>query len=447
MKSLSADIAKKQVNLSPPSLLALGFLSFIVIGTLLLMLPVSHHGDLAWMDAWFTAVSAVTITGLSTVVLNDTYTLFGQFVVLLLIQCGGLGFMTFAILAALSLSPTLRLRQQKMAQDSMGQTSLGSVHFVAQGVLFYTLFFELLGMIILTLAWLPEYGFSHALYYGLFYSISAFNNAGFSLFPDGLISYQTHYLICLTISLLYMIGGLGFIVLMDIKRQKRWRKLSVNSRLVLMTIAALNLFGFLMIWLLEAGNTATLANLSMSEQALSAWVQATVPRSSGFNTINTGEMTSASTLLTMVLMFIGGGSLSTAGGIKVGTFIVLVLSVIAFLRRQDEVRIMNYAISTENTLKALAVTVITILLIFMGLFCLLVLEPEQDFMNVLFEVVSAACTVGLSRGITSELSSGSLFILTLLMFTGRLGPLTLAYLIATPNKTRIKHPSTTIHVG
>ena len=440
---------KKQstINLSPPSLLALGFLSFILIGTLLLKLPIAHYGELSWINALFTATSAVTITGLSVVNVGEAYTTFGKVVIMLLLQCGGLGFMTFAILAALSLSSNIGLKQQVMAQETIGQTSLSKVSFTIKGVLLYSLFFEALGTVILTIAWMQEYDFAHAVFYAAFYSVSAFNNGGFSLFPNSLMSFSEHYFITFTISMLYIIGGIGFVVLMDIKRARRWKKMSPNSKLILSTIAGLNLVAFIVIWALEASNPLTLAGLSLGDQAVNAWFHATVPRSSGFNSLDMASMSDASTLVTMVLMFIGGGSLSTAGGIKVGTFIIVILSVITFLRRSEELRVFNHSVSKVTSFKAFAVVSITGILIFLGLFTLLILEPNKEFLDLLFEAVSAACTVGLSRGITSELQPASLIALILLMFAGRLGPLTLAYLIATPKKSRLKHPPTDIQIG
>ena len=442
-------INKKQnsINLSPPSLLALGFLSFIIVGTILLKLPFANHGEVDWMEALFTATSAVTITGLSVVNVGEAYTLFGKIVIMLLIQCGGLGFMTFAILAALSLSPKVGLKQQIMAQETIGQTSLARATFTVKGVFLYSLFFEALGTFILTIAWMEHYDFQHAFFYALFYSISAFNNGGFSLFPNSLMSFSDQYMVTFTISMLYIIGGLGFVVLMDIKRAKRWKALSTNSKLILSTIAGLNLFAFVTIWALEAGNPLTLAPMSIGDQALNAWFHATVPRSSGFNSLEVGNMTDASALVTMVLMFIGGGSLSTAGGIKVGTFIIMVLSVITFLRRSDELTVFKHSVPHHTTFKALAVISITFMLILTGFFTLLILEPNKRFLDLLFEAVSAACTVGLSRGVTEDLRHASQFALILLMFAGRLGPLTLAYLIATPKKSRVSHPSTEIQIG
>jgi trk system potassium uptake protein TrkH len=437
----------RTINLSPPSIIALGFLALILIGSILLILPVSHHGDVTWFQAVFTATSAVTITGLSVVNVGEAYTVFGKIVIMILLQCGGLGFMTFAILAAMSLAPKMGLRQQVMAQESIGQTSLKKISTTIKGVFLYSLFFEAIGTVILTIAWLQDYNFAQAFFYASFYSISAFNNGGFSLFPNSLMSFADQYLITFTISMLYIIGGIGFLVLMDVRQHKRWRKLSTNSKLILSTIAALNLSAFILIWILEASNPQTLALMSMGDQAVNAWFHATVPRSSGFNSLPMDQLTNASTLVTMFLMFIGGGSLSTAGGIKVGTFIIVVISVISFLRREDEIRLFKHSIPEKTTFKALAVVCITALLIATGFMSLLILEPDQDFLDLLFETVSAACTVGLSRGVTSELQPASLLILMLLMFAGRLGPLTLAYFIATPKKSRLKHPPSEIQVG
>ena len=444
----SSDLKQhRTINLSPPSLLALGFLGLILIGSLLLMLPIAHHGEISWLDAIFTATSAVTITGLSVVNVGDAYTVFGQIVIMFLLQCGGLGFMTFAILAVMSLAPKMGLKQQVMAQESIGQTSLKKVSFTIKAVFLYSLFFEAIGTLILTVSWLKEYQFSDALFYAAFYSVSAFNNGGFSLFPNSLMSFSGQYLITFTISMLYIIGGIGFLVLMDVKERKRWRKLSTNSKLILSTILGLNLSAFIVLWLLEASNPQTLGLMSVGDQAVNAWFHATVPRSSGFNSLPMEQMSDASTLVTIFLMFIGGGSLSTAGGIKVGTFIIVVISVISFLRREDEIRLFNHSIPEKTTFKALAVLCITAALIMMGFMSLLILEPEQDFLDLLFEAVSAACTVGLSRGVTEDLQPASLIILMLLMFAGRLGPLTLAYFIATPKKSRLKHPPAEIQIG
>lgn len=438
---------QEKINLSPPSMLALSFAVCILLGTILLKLPMTQNHDISWVEALFTTVSAVTITGLSVVNIGETFTMTGQLIILALMQIGGLGFMTFAILAVLSFSKKVALKQQLMAQDSLDQTSLAKVGFIAKGVFLYTLFFEFIGFSILTYIWSWYFPMKDAMYYALFYSVSAFNNAGFSLFSDSLVSTVYSPLLFITISVLYMIGGLGFLVLMDIKRHKKWKRLSTNSKIILSGVLCLNVFAFLMIWLMEAKNPATLGAMSFGDQAIHAWFQATVPRSAGFNSINTGEMMQSSSFLTMLLMFIGGGSLSTAGGIKVGTFVILCISTLSFLRRQDEVYIFKHAIPQNTILKALAVTLITCAMICIGMFLILIFEPKQNYLDLMFEVVSASCTVGLSRGITGDLSNPSLFILMILMFMGRLGPLTLAYLLATSRKSRIKHAEADVQIG
>lgn len=438
---------QEKINLSPPSMLALSFGVCILLGTILLKLPMTQNHDISWVEALFTTVSAVTITGLSVVNIGETFTMTGQLIILALMQIGGLGFMTFAILAVLSFSKKVALKQQLMAQDSLDQTSLAKVGFIAKGVFLYTLFFEFIGFSILTYIWSWYFPMKDAMYYALFYSVSAFNNAGFSLFSDSLVSTVYSPLLFMTISLLYMIGGLGFLVLMDIKRHKKWKRLSTNSKIILSGVLCLNVFAFLMIWLMEAKNPATLGAMSFGDQAIHAWFQATVPRSAGFNSIHTGEMMPSSSFLTMLLMFIGGGSLSTAGGIKVGTFVILCISTLSFLRRQDEVYIFKHAIPQNTILKALAVTLITCAMICIGMFLILIFEPKQNYLDLMFEVVSASCTVGLSRGITGDLSNPSLFILMILMFMGRLGPLTLAYLLATSRKSRIKHAEADVQIG
>lgn len=435
------------IDLSPPMVLAVGFLSLIIIGTLLLKLPMVTHHSISWMDAWFTASSAVTITGLTALDVGSTFNVAGQVIIALLVQLGGLGFMTFAVVAALSLRSRMGLGHQLLAQEALGQTSLARVGQVAKAVVLYSLFFELIGFVLLTLAWQEQFGWSHSAYLAFFHCISAFNNAGFALFPDSLMSFADHAAINFIISGLFIIGGIGFVVLMDVRQQRKWNLLSPNSRIILIATLVINLVAFALIWLLEAHNPATLASLSTSEQMQAAWFQATVPRSSGFNTLPIHELYDATTVLMLLLMFIGGGSLSTAGGIKLGTFVVLLFSTYTFLRRQEEVRILKRSISQQTVMKALALTVITMMIIFMGIFLLAALEHEKRFIDIAFEVVSAVCTVGLSRGITPELGDVSKFLLSCMMFTGRLGPLTLAYFIAIPTKTHLRYPVTHIPVG
>lgn len=431
-----------RVSLSPPAVLALGFLALILLGTLLLLLPVATTQPINLLQALFTATSAVTVTGLVVVDTGSQFSHFGQIVIALLIQAGGLGFMTFAVVAAISLGAKIGLSQQKIAQEALGQTSLDQVTTIAKAVLLYALLIELIGVILLTLTWC----FVTALYHGFFYTISAFNNAGFALSSDSLMPYVGSIPVNLIITGLFVIGGIGFTVLIDVKKHRRWQLLSTNTRLILLATLLINLCAFILIWLLEANNPATLQQLSVKDQALAAWFQAVTPRTAGFNTLDYSSMTDASNILTLLLMFIGGGSLSTASGIKLGTFVILLMATYAFLRRRDEVTVLKRTVPTPLVLKALALALVSLIAIFISIFLLTITE-QAPLLDVAFEVVSALGTVGLSRGLTGELSTFGQLLIIVLMITGRLGPLTLAYFLATPKRRRIRYADTRIQVG
>lgn len=428
-------------------MLAVGFLILIAIGTLLLKLPIAHHSQqISWLKSAFTATSAVTVTGLSVVSTTD-FTYFGQVVIALLIQAGGLGFMTFAVLAFISLQGRLGLSNQLIAQQALGQTSLNRVTDTAKAVVMFSLFFEFIGFVALTLTWQYDLGWSKAAYQGFFYTISAFNNAGFGLTSANLMPYVHSFWVNIIITSLIIIGGLGFLVLMDIKKNKRWSRFNVNTKLMLMATLFINLAAFILFWLLEAHNPLTIGSFTPAEQALAAWFAAITPRTAGFNTIAVEQLTDASTLLTLFLMFIGGGSLSTASGLKLGTFVVLLLTTWSYLRQHPQVTAFSRTVPEKQVKKALALVSITVMLIFLSIFLLSIIEKHHDFVDVLFEVISALSTVGLSRGITTDLSSAGEFVLMFMMFVGRVGPLTLAYFIAVPKTRRVRYPETEVQVG
>lgn len=436
----------RSLTLSPPAVLAMGFLVLVLIGCLLLLLPAANHKPITLLQALFTSTSAVTVTGLVVVDTGSQFTLFGQIVIALLIQAGGLGFMTFAVVAAISLGVKMGLSQQKIAQEALNQTSLAQVAHTAKAVLLYSVVIELIGLSLLTLVWWPEYGFSNALYRGFFYTISAFNNAGFALDNDSLTRYAGSVPVTLVITTLFIIGGIGFSVLIDLKKHRAWHKLSTNTRVILLATLIINLLAFCLIWLLEAKNPATLGNMPLKEQMLAAWFQAVTPRTAGFNTLDYSAMTDASNILTLLLMFIGGGSLSTASGIKLGTFVILIMATYTFLRRRNEVTIMQRTVPHTQVLKALALVFISMGFVFISTFLLSITE-QASLMDIAFEVVSALSTVGLSRGLTADLSSTGQLLIIMLMITGRLGPLTLAYFLATPKKKRIRYAETQIQIG
>ncbi|TXI20713.1 MAG: Ktr system potassium transporter B [Nitrosomonas sp.] len=434
------------LNITPPTALFLGFILLIALGSSLLKLPIATHSEISWLQSIFTATSAVTVTGLAVVDTGTHFTLFGQITIALLIQTGGLSFMTFAIVAALSLGARLGIGQQIIAQEAFNQTSLEKVAYTAKYVLIYSLFIELTGFLLLTAIWLNDLDFSKAAYHAFFYTISAFNNAGFALNSNSLMPFASNLPINIVITMLFIIGGIGFLVLIDLKTQKSWHKLSVNTRIVLISTLIINFCAFVLIWILETHNPATLGPLSPGDQAIAAWFQAVTPRTAGFNTLAIEELTNATTTLIILLMFIGGGSLSTASGLKLGTFVVLIIATYTFLRRRDEVVILQRTIPQSQVMKALALTTVSIIMIFIGIFFLTVLE-KAPFIDIVFEVVSALSTVGLSRGLTTQLSTGGEIIIIFLMIVGRVGPLTFAYFLATPKKKHIKYAHADIQVG
>lgn len=431
---------------SPPAILAVGFLCLITLGSCLLNMPASTIEPITFLQAAFTATSAVTVTGLG-IVDTANFTRLGQVIIAFLIQLGGLGFMTFAVFAFMSLQQRLNIVSQKIAREAFADTSFGDISTTARSVIVIALSVEFIGFIGLSIAFSQEMPLSEALYAGFFYTVSAFNNAGFALTSDNLMPYVGNKPINIIITSLIMIGGLGFIVLKDIIEKRSWRKVSVNTKVVVGTTIIINLVAFVLFWLLEHNNPDTLGKLSFGDQLTAAWFQAITPRTAGFNTLPIEKLTDASTLLTMFLMFIGGGSLSTASGIKIGTFVILILTTWAFLRQRDHVIIYKRRIPDRLVRKSLALVSITMMLILLSVFILSIVEAEHPLEDVLFEVVSALSTVGLTRGLTTQLSHTGEIVIMFMMFAGRVGPLTLAYLIAMPKSSRVHYPETNVLVG
>lgn len=433
---------------SPPVVLAAGFLGLIIIGTLLLALPFSQAEPFSLFSAFFMATSAVTITGLAVIEPGLSLTTFGQIVLILLIQLGGLGFVTFAVISAITLGKRMSLQHQALALEAFNQTSVSKVRRTAFTVLKVSLLIELCAAIILTLWWSPNMPLGSALYNAAFHAISAFNNAGLTLFPGSLAAYRDDVVVILTITICIILGGLGFSVLSELRHKRKWATLMPYTKVVLLATAGLNLFGFIMIWLLEMNNPKTLMGLAWHDQALTSWLHSVTTRTAGFITIDITQMHDSSTLIMMILMFIGGGSLSTASGIKIGTFVVLMAAVYSYVFHRKEIVLFKRSISPDTVQKSLALLLVTSALILTGTLLITIFEQERTpFMNILFEVVSAATTTGLSRDTTPYLSTPSQAVLALLMFAGRLGPLTLIYSLATQKRSRIRYPETEFTVG
>lgn len=436
----------RKFRVGPPLVLASGFFILILFGALLLKLPFATLEPISWLDSLFTAASAVTVTGLGVVNTGESFTVFGLAVILLLIQTGGIGFMTFAILAVMSMGGNIGISYQLVAKEAMQETSLRNIAKTAKAVFYLALTVELLGTLVLTVTWWGELGLWNALGEAVFYSVSAFNNAGFALSENSLSDHVGSIPVNLVVTFMFIVGGLGFSVLMNIIEQRRWNQFSVYTRSILLTTLIINVLSAIIFWLLEHHNPDTLGTLSTLEQVLASWFQATTPRTAGFNTVDIAQLGEPTSVYLMMLMFIGGGSMSTGGGIKLGTFIVLVMATYAFLRRREHVTLMQRSIEQQMVMKALAVSIISLFIAFLGIFFLMILNP-LPFIDISFEVLSALATVGLSRGITADVSAASQLILIFLMYVGRVGPLTLVYFLATPKRRRVKYPKTEIQVG
>ena len=443
----SRRFQRAHLGMSPPALLASSFAVLIVIGTVALKLPFATLIPISWHQALFTAVSAVTVTGLAVVDTATEFSFWGQLIIAILIQCGGVGLMTFAVITAVSLGWRISLKNQLRARAALNQTNLSQIAHTATAVILLTLTVEAIGLVIMTLDWWPQLGFWQALWHGTFYAISAFNNAGFALASSSLTDFAGDPMVNFSITSLYIVGGLGFTVLAELWQWRRGHKLSLYTRMMLRGTVVINLIAMLLFALLEWHNPGTLGSLhSLSAKLWASWLQGTTTRTAGFNSVDLSQLTDASSLLMILLMFIGGGANSTASGIKLSTFIVLLVATSAFLRRRKSPNLHDRAIGQDTIYKAMAITVIALVILFFAIFLLCITE-QANFLDVVFEAVSAMSTVGVSRGLTTELSGNGQTIIMLLMFVGRVGPLTMAYLLTAPRPQLTRYPEIELQVG
>lgn len=446
---------KQRFRLSPAQVLVMGFAAIILVGTILLSLPVSGANGKApkVIDSLFTATSAVCVTGLIVVDTEYDFSLFGQIVILLLIQIGGLGYMTMATLMALFIGKKITLRDRILMQEGFNQFSLkGLVQFTLY-VVKVTLLFELIGTIILTLHWLGTFNFSKAFYLGIFHAVSAFCNAGFSLFNTNLTGYMKDPVVSLVITSLIIIGGIGYVVISDFYLYPRTRRLLTHTKFAVSITACLILFGTLIIFILERNNPATLGGLSWDNKLLAAYFQAVTARTAGFNTIDIGAIGNAGLFLLVILMFIGASPGGTGGGIKTTTFGTVMAGVWTSLRGRMEVNVFKRKLTPETIRKAFTVTFLSACLVAVVTMSLLIIE-KHDLITILFEVTSAFGTVGLSAGKGMSLSLSSVFsvagklLIIITMFAGRVGPLTVGVaVIQDEEQLRYKYARARMLIG
>ncbi|WP_431907249.1 TrkH family potassium uptake protein [Nonomuraea jabiensis] len=424
----------------PAQVVAAGFGLAIAIGTVLLSLPIAttERAPADWVVALFTATSAVCVTGLVIVDTESHWSVFGEVVIAGLVQVGGLGIMTMATLFTLLVSGRLGLRARIAAQAETKTLSMSDVRRVVRKVVLFSLGCEVVAAVVLTARFVLGYGESlgRAAYLGAFHSVTAFNNAGFALWPDNLMRFVADPWICLTMAVAVIVGGLGFPVVFELARSWRHpRKWSVLTRVTVGVSVTLLVLGTLVFLMTEWRNPRTLGALDDPGKLLAAFFAAVMPRSAGFNTLDISQMYASSWLATDVLMFIGGGSAGTAGGLKVTTFGLLAFVVWAEVRGESRVNIGHRRLPEATQRQAVTITVLGVTLVAASTYVLLALTPH-GLDQVLFEVVAAFGTAGLSTGITPSLGVAGHLLLTVLMFIGRLGPLTMGSALALNQRSR-----------
>ncbi|MEC0245352.1 TrkH family potassium uptake protein [Paenibacillus chitinolyticus] len=443
------------IRFTPPQILALGILAIILIGSVLLSLPAaSSTGEpISYLDAFFMSTSAACVTGLSVLNAGVHFSLFGQIVILMLVQVGGLGFMTMATLIALVLRKRITLKERLLLQEAMNQGSVEGIVRLIRKVLTYALAIELAGAVLLTVRWAFDMPLGQAVYFGVFHSISTFNNAGFDLFSSlpgaqgSLMAYVNDPYVNIVVIGLMILGGIGFIVIADLLDFKRTRQLTLHSKVVLTATGLLILLGSVVVFIFEYTNPLTMQPLSLSGKIFAAFFQSATTRSTGMNTIDIESFRQATQFFVIILMFIGAAPGSAGGGIKITTFAILLGAVITMVRGKEDIVFFRKRLPEERIYKATTLTLMSLILVVAGTMILSVLQ-DGPFIKILFEVTSAFGTAGISLGLTPELTSPSKVLMAILMFAGRLGPLTLAYAL-TPKGTKelYRYPEGKITIG
>lgn len=442
-------IIKRWVK-KPELIISLSFLILILIGAILLTLPIASKSgkSIGFINALFTSASASCVTGLVVVNTTSYWSVFGKFVIILLIQMGGLGTMLIISLVSLILGRKIGLTERLLIKEGAGLYSYSGIVKLSKNIIIFSLVVEFIGASVLYIRLNQIYGAFTGLIYSLFHSISAFCNAGFDIFGNSLVDFKGDLVINLSIAFLIIIGGLGYSVFYDIYKSRRFRKLALHSKVALTITAFLILFGTISFYLLE-NKEISMHGFTQKEKILSSFFMSVTSRTAGFNSLNIGLMKGSSVVLTILLMFIGASPASTGGGIKTTTFGVLVMSTFSVLRGDEEVSIFKKRIPMEVILRSITIFFLASgIVLFVSMVITLIEGEKFFFLDILYETVSAFGTVGITRGITPFLSNISKIILTFLMFIGRVGPTTVALgLLKRKNKKLTKYAKGKIIVG
>ena len=440
-------------HVSQTQFIAYGFFCIIITGTLLLMLPFASRDGQSepFLNCLFTATSASCVTGLVVADTWSQWSLFGQLVILTMIQIGGLGFITVGVFISIVLRRKIGLKERGLMMESVNTLQIGGVVRLAKKIIIGTCIFEGTGAVLLAIRFIPQFGFLRGLFYGIFHSISAFCNAGFDLMGgqtpySSFVAYYDDWLVNLVIMSLIIIGGIGFIVWDDLSRNKlQFRKYMLQTKIVLVTTAILVFGGGLLFYLLERNHL--LVGMNTSGKILTSLFSSVTARTAGFNTTDTAALTDGSKLLTIILMFIGGSPGSTAGGIKTTTLVVLLLCVHSNIKQTYGINIFGRRLENDAVKRAGTILTINLLLAVTASLAIMAIQP-LGFSDILFETFSAIGTVGMTTGITRALHPVSRCIIILLMYCGRIGSLSFALaFVQSKRKPHVQQPAEAINIG
>ena len=446
---------KKKISMSTTHMIMLSFLIVILVGSLLLALPISSASGnaVSYLDALFTATTATCVTGLVTLPTVSTWSVFGQAVILVLIQVGGLGVITIMSALMILLHKRMGIGDRLLLQDAFNLNSLSGIVRFVKRVLLGTFLVEGIGALLYMIVFVPEFG-PRGIWISAFTAISAFCNAGIDIIAENsLCNYATNPLVNTVTSLLIILSGIGYIVWWDVmglaaKKRKGFRNLTLHSKIAISTTLVLIFGGGILIFLFEYNNPLTIGNLSVFDKIQVSLFQSVTTRTAGFATVPQQDLTNASSILCLLLMFIGGSPVGTAGGIKTVTIAVLVVSAIATIQNKQDVSMFNRNISKQAVSKAVAVTTMSFAIMFISTI-LLSAVSNADALDVLYETVSATATVGLTRDLTPYLNAAGKMIIIGTMYLGRVGPISLALALNSGKKHQniIKNPTEEISVG
>ena len=455
-KSLPGDVRRKAFlsRFSPPQLIALSFALAILVGALLLWLPVTHgvnpdgtRRSVNFLQALFTATSALCVTGLNVIDPSKDFNRLGQVIIMLLIQVGGLGILTFGTSFAILRRRRVAFSERFRVAQQVSALNTGDVLRLIRNIFLYTFVIEFVGFVLLSFRFVPMHGLGTGLYYALFHSVSAFNNAGFALYSDNLMGFVSDPLVSLVIPALILLGGMGFLVQLNVVAHllnPRRHRLMVHSKLVLTMMTLLFVLGVVTYLIFEWSNPKTLGPLGLGSKLLAAIFHSATTRTAGFNTQDYSLMTLPTIFFTIILMFIGANPGGTGGGIKTSTFYVMMASAWSMVRGRRDTNLFGRRIDTETTLRAMTVGLLSLGLV-NGMFLLLLIFNTDDkvkFVQLFFEAVSAFGTVGLSMNTTPLLHPDQHIVLILLMYLGRIGPLTFAVAFSRPDgKELVRYPA------